>query len=67
MEEFVMKPFVAEEIDLDYEFDAARFHDFTRAETDLEALKAERWFESAHSYPPSRKHPLHSAELLYFV
>ncbi|KAG7986672.1 hypothetical protein I3843_03G092600 [Carya illinoinensis] len=53
MEEFVMKPFVAEEIDLDYEFDAARFYDFTRAETDLEALKAERWFESAHSYPPS--------------
>ncbi|KAF5480304.1 hypothetical protein F2P56_001064 [Juglans regia] len=53
MEEIVMESFVAEEIDLDYEFDAATFYDFTRAETDLEAIKAERWFESAQSYPPS--------------
>lgn len=52
---FVTEPFVGEEIDFDYEFDAARFYDFTRPETDLESIKAERWFESAESYPPSRK------------
>jgi hypothetical protein len=56
MEEFVVEPFVAEEIDFDYEFDAPRSYDFTWPETDLEAREAERWFESAQSYPPSRKH-----------
>ncbi|KAF7828347.1 protein TPX2-like isoform X1 [Senna tora] len=45
--------FVAHEIDLDYEFDAARFFDFTRQETPAEARQAERWFETAGSYPPS--------------
>ncbi|XP_062150716.1 protein TPX2-like isoform X2 [Alnus glutinosa] len=53
MDEFVVEPFVAEEIDLDYEFDVPRFYDFTWPETDLEAREAERWFESAQSYPPS--------------
>ncbi|XP_059451707.1 protein TPX2-like isoform X2 [Corylus avellana] len=53
MEEFVVEPFVAEEIDFDYEFDAPRSYDFTWPETDLEAGEAERWFESAQSYPPS--------------
>ncbi|XP_028762764.1 protein TPX2 isoform X3 [Neltuma alba] len=45
--------FVAHEIDLDYEFDAARFFDFTRPETPAEAHQAEIWFETAGSYPPS--------------
>ncbi|KAF8008697.1 hypothetical protein BT93_K2377 [Corymbia citriodora subsp. variegata] len=42
-----------EECDPDYEFDAARFYDFGRSETCSEAEAAERWFESAGTYPPS--------------
>ncbi|TYI52499.1 hypothetical protein E1A91_D12G252100v1 [Gossypium mustelinum] len=42
------------EIDLNYEFDAARFFDFTSEESPVEAREAELWFESAPSYPPSR-------------
>lgn len=42
------------EIDLDYEFDAARYFDFGRPETQSEAREAELWFETAGSYPPSR-------------
>ncbi|KAF3962180.1 hypothetical protein CMV_013280 [Castanea mollissima] len=54
LEEFVMEPFVGgEEMDLNYEFDAPRFHDFTLPETDLEAFEAGRWFDSAKTYPPS--------------
>ncbi|KAJ0106691.1 hypothetical protein Patl1_18605 [Pistacia atlantica] len=45
--------FEAREIDLDYEFDAARFFDFTLEESLPEAREAELWFESAPSYPPS--------------
>ncbi|KAL3818157.1 hypothetical protein ACJIZ3_004062 [Penstemon smallii] len=45
--------FMAYEIDLDYEFDAARFFDFSRAESPLEARQAEVWFASAATYPPS--------------
>ncbi|XP_062074152.1 protein TPX2-like isoform X2 [Humulus lupulus] len=45
--------FEAHEIDLEYEFDAVRFFDFTREETHAEACEAELWFESAKSYPPS--------------
>lgn len=56
MEEFVREPSAAAEIDLDYEFDAARFNDFTRPETYLEAREAELWFGSAPNHPPSRKH-----------
>ncbi|TYG42525.1 hypothetical protein ES288_D12G264000v1 [Gossypium darwinii] len=41
------------EIDLNYEFDAARFFDFTSEESPVEAREAELWFESAPSYPPS--------------
>ncbi|KAI4351881.1 hypothetical protein L6164_006187 [Bauhinia variegata] len=52
-EEFVMEPFLGKEIDLDYEFDAPRFYDFTQPETFWEALEAEHWFASAASYPPS--------------
>lgn len=47
--------FEAREVDLDYEFDAARFFDFTREESLAEAREAEFWFESAPSYPPSRE------------
>ncbi|XP_010108085.2 protein TPX2 [Morus notabilis] len=45
--------FEAHEIDLEYEFEAARYFDFTREETPVEAREAENWFESANSYPPS--------------
>ncbi|KAH7692462.1 TPX2 protein [Dioscorea alata] len=45
--------FLCVEVDLDYEFDAARFFDFCRAESDVEFREAELWFESAGSYPPS--------------
>lgn len=53
--EFVHDETSVEEIDMDYEFDAARFHDFTRAETESEAGDAERWFDFAGNYPTSRK------------
>ncbi|KAL6556327.1 hypothetical protein OROGR_005615 [Orobanche gracilis] len=45
--------FTAYEINLDYEFDAARFFDFSRDESPLEARQSELWFNSAGSYPPS--------------
>nr|GEW34962.1 protein TPX2 isoform X1 [Tanacetum cinerariifolium] len=45
--------FTAVEIDLDYEYDAVRFYDFTRDETVDEAFQAEMWFESVGSYPHS--------------
>ncbi|XP_058104687.1 protein TPX2 [Magnolia sinica] len=41
------------EIDLDYEFDASRYFDFSRMESLSEAREAELWFETAGSYPPS--------------
>jgi hypothetical protein len=46
--------FIAHEIDLEYEFDAARFFDFTKPESSAEALQAELWFQNAPTYPPSR-------------
>lgn len=51
----VMYTFTAIEIDLDYEFDAARYFDFSREESLDETLQAELWFQSRGSYPPSRK------------
>ncbi|XP_048138249.1 uncharacterized protein LOC115742533 isoform X2 [Rhodamnia argentea] len=45
--------FLVEECDPDYEFDAARFYDFSRSETCSEVEAAERWFDSAGTYPPS--------------
>ncbi|GAU23094.1 hypothetical protein TSUD_183950 [Trifolium subterraneum] len=45
--------FVAHEIDLDYEFDAARFFDFTRPESSFESYQAQLWFLTAPTYPPS--------------
>ncbi|KAF5729918.1 hypothetical protein HS088_TW20G00285 [Tripterygium wilfordii] len=53
MEVEVEMVFEAREIDLDYEFDAPRFFDFTREESVPEAREFQRWFESAKSYPPS--------------
>ncbi|CAN0902612.1 hypothetical protein LINGRAHAP2_LOCUS22070, partial [Linum grandiflorum] len=54
-EEFLCDPFfgVVEEFDLDYEFDAPKFHDFTRREDDSEAVEADRWLDAASGYPPS--------------
>ncbi|KAL9350072.1 hypothetical protein Peur_057327 [Populus x canadensis] len=45
--------FEAREVDLDYEFDAAMYFDFTLQESVAEAREAERWFDTALSYPPS--------------
>ncbi|KAL8557013.1 hypothetical protein ACS0TY_004479 [Phlomoides rotata] len=52
-EEELEYTFTAYEIDLDYEFDAARFFDFERDESLPETRLAELWFDSAGSYPPS--------------
>lgn len=40
-------------IDFDYEYDAPKFFDFSRKELDEEIVEAERWFDSAQTYPPS--------------
>ncbi|XP_022719687.1 protein TPX2-like [Durio zibethinus] len=53
MEMEIEPVFEVREIDLDYEFDAARFFDFTREESPAEAREAELWFESAPTCPPS--------------
>ncbi|KAG2240033.1 hypothetical protein Bca52824_091153 [Brassica carinata] len=45
--------FSLEEFDIDFEFDAPRFYDFTRPELDSETEETEFWFESAGNYPPS--------------
>ncbi|XP_013593538.1 PREDICTED: protein TPX2-like isoform X2 [Brassica oleracea var. oleracea] len=47
-----MEPMVFE-VDLEYEFDAARWFDFTREESPAESQSAEFWFHSAPSYTPS--------------
>ncbi|RID78459.1 hypothetical protein BRARA_A01289 [Brassica rapa] len=50
-----MEPMVNEvkEIDMEYEFDAARWYDFARMELRAESEAAELWFHSAPSYAPS--------------
>lgn len=53
MEESEIYTFTAVEIDLDYEFDAVRYFDFSREESLAEAHEAELWFETATTYPPS--------------
>ncbi|RWR89313.1 protein TPX2 isoform X1 [Cinnamomum micranthum f. kanehirae] len=53
MEDVFQKSFQCLEIDLEYEFDASRFFDFTRPESLAAAQAAELWFETAASYPPS--------------
>ncbi|CAD5328760.1 unnamed protein product [Arabidopsis thaliana] len=54
-EDMEIEPMVFEvkEIDLEYEFDAARWYDFTREELPEESQAAEFWFHSAPSYAPS--------------
>ncbi|XP_058772914.1 protein TPX2-like isoform X2 [Vicia villosa] len=45
--------FGEDEIDMCYEFDAARFFDFTAQETLVQSLQAERWFDTATTYDHS--------------
>jgi hypothetical protein len=47
--------FEAREIDLDYEFDAPKYFDFTSLESIAEAREVQRWFDTAPSCPPSRE------------
>lgn len=58
MDVYTMKAFKVEEFvfDIDYEFDAAQYFDFSQPETSEDTMEAERWFESAAGCPPSRKH-----------
>ncbi|KAF4396489.1 hypothetical protein F8388_005759 [Cannabis sativa] len=67
LEEFVRETFLYEETDMNYEFDAARFFDFDRTETDWEAREAERWFESARGYPPSRECSEIAVSSVFFI
>ncbi|XP_050152913.1 uncharacterized protein LOC126627411 isoform X3 [Malus sylvestris] len=53
MVEFAREAFEGDEIDMDYEFDAPKFYDFTRPESDWEAEEAEEWLRSAGGYQPS--------------
>ncbi|XP_044468805.1 protein TPX2-like [Mangifera indica] len=55
MEVYTMKAFKVEEFvfDIDYEFDAAQYFDFSQPETSEDTMEAERWFESAAGCPPS--------------
>ncbi|EOA14596.1 hypothetical protein CARUB_v10027847mg [Capsella rubella] len=41
------------EFDIDFEFDAPRFYDFSRHELYSETEEIEIWFQSAGNYPPS--------------
>lgn len=58
--------FVAHEIDLDYEFDAVRFFDLSTQESPAQARQAELWFQSARSYPPSRRFNLFFLRCFHF-
>ncbi|XP_055827067.1 protein TPX2-like [Solanum dulcamara] len=54
MEDFIVEcSDVVSEIDSEYEFEASRFYDFCRPESTSEAEEAERWFQTAGTYPPS--------------
>lgn len=53
MEDMVEYTFTAVEIDLDYEFDAPRYFDFSCEESFPVRSLTESWFESAPTYPPS--------------
>lgn len=44
-----------QEFDWEYEYDAAFFYDFSIPESPFQAAQAQRWFETAGNYPPSRK------------
>lgn len=53
MEDFIEENLEPGDVDWDYEFDAPRFYDFNRTETESEAGEAEHWFQFAGSYAPS--------------
>ncbi|XP_017237775.1 protein TPX2 isoform X3 [Daucus carota subsp. sativus] len=53
MEDAEIYTFTGDEIDPDYEFDAARYFDFCTGESFTESTRAEIWFESLRGYPPS--------------
>ncbi|XP_021754026.1 protein TPX2 isoform X2 [Chenopodium quinoa] len=53
MEEEIIQVYDVFEIDFDYEFDATRFFDFTRPESEAESRFSESWFSRAPDYPPS--------------
>ncbi|XP_048501057.1 protein TPX2 isoform X2 [Beta vulgaris subsp. vulgaris] len=53
MEEEIVQVYDVVEVDFDYEFDAARFFDFTRPESETESRLSESWFHDAPNYPPS--------------
>ncbi|KAK1415330.1 hypothetical protein QVD17_31110 [Tagetes erecta] len=40
-------------VDLDYEFDASQYFDFSAEETKFDVREAERWFRYARDYPPA--------------
>ncbi|CDY58874.1 BnaA03g55520D [Brassica napus] len=50
---FAEDPSFNEKFDIDFEFDAPRFYDFSKPELDSETEETELWFESAGNYPPS--------------
>ncbi|CAN8264686.1 unnamed protein product [Cochlearia groenlandica] len=50
---FSREDFSSEEFDIDFEYDAPRFYDFSRAELDSETEDIETWFELSGNYPPS--------------
>ncbi|KAJ1692745.1 hypothetical protein LUZ63_009443 [Rhynchospora breviuscula] len=41
------------DVDLDYEYDAPKYFDLSTEEPLLEASSAEKWFDTAETYPPS--------------
>lgn len=43
-------------IDLDFEFDAPKYVDLSKEESTMQATLAEKWFDTAKSDRPSRKH-----------
>lgn len=51
------------EFDIDFEFDAPRFYDFSRPELDSETQDIEIWFQYAGNYPPSRK--IHAKNFIF--
>ncbi|CAH2073745.1 unnamed protein product [Thlaspi arvense] len=53
MDIFAEEDTSVEEFDIDFEFDAPRFYDFSKPELDSETEETELWFELAGNYPPS--------------
>lgn len=55
------------EFDIDFEFDAPRFYDFSRPELYSETEEIEIWFQSSGNYPPSRKNTHSSSTILFTI